>query len=90
MGYVLRRQGYKASFPVYYKGTYAGEYYADILVENTLVLELKTVERLAPEHTGQCINYLRASNKNLALLINFQRPKLEWKRIILANPNPQP
>ena len=80
----------QASFPVHYKGAYAGEYYADILVNQTLILELKTVNHLAPEHTGQCINYLRASNKTLALLINFQKPKLEWKRIILTNPNPQP
>jgi GxxExxY protein len=80
----------QASFPVHYKGAYAGEYYADILIEETLVLELKTVDHLAPEHTAQCINYLRASGKKLALLINFQKPKLEWKRIILTNPHPQP
>jgi GxxExxY protein len=80
----------QASFPVHYKGAYAGEYYADILVQDTLVLELKTVDHLAPEHTAQCINYLRASARKLALLINFQKPKLEWKRIILTNPNPEP
>jgi len=54
----------QASFSVTYKGHYVGEYYADILVEGVLVIELKCVERLAPEHTAQCLNYVRASGKN--------------------------
>src|SRR6266545_4487356 len=53
----------QVSFPVTYKGEYVGEYYADILVENALVVELKCVERLASEHTAQCLNYLRASGE---------------------------
>ena len=72
----------QASFPVAYKGHSIGEYFADILVEDSLVIELKCVAALAPEHTAQCLNYLRASGKSLCLLINFQKPKLEWKRVI--------
>jgi GxxExxY protein len=72
----------QASFPVTYKGHYVGEYYADILVENVLVVELKCVDRLANEHTAQCLNYLRASGRMLCLLVNFQKPKVEWKRIV--------
>jgi GxxExxY protein len=49
----------QASFAVSYKGEYVGEYFADILVENELVIELKCVERLANEHTAQCLNYQR-------------------------------
>ena len=49
----------QASFPVIYKGHSVGEYFADILVEDVLVVELKCVERLANEHTAQCLNYLR-------------------------------
>jgi GxxExxY protein len=71
----------EASFPVIYKGECMGEYFADILVESVLVVELKCVERLANEHTAQCLNYLRASGRTLCLLVNFQRPKVEWKRI---------
>ena len=82
----LRLRGLKstpqASFPVIYKNHQVGEYFADILVEEALVLELKCAASLAPEHTAQCLNYLRASGKSLALLINFQKPKVEWKRII--------
>lgn len=72
----------QVSMPVAYKGHCIGEYFADILVEDVLVIELKCVERLAPEHTAQCINYLRASGRNVCLLINFQKPKVEWKRIV--------
>ena len=72
----------QASFTVTYKGHYVGEYFADILVEDVLVLELKCVERLANEHTAQCLNYLRASGRTLCLLVNFRKPKVEWKRIV--------
>jgi GxxExxY protein len=72
----------QASFPVMYKGECVGEYFADILVENVLLVELKCVERLANEHTAQCLNYLRASCRTLCLLVNFQKPTVEWKRIV--------
>jgi GxxExxY protein len=72
----------QASFTVAYKGHYAGEYFADILVEDVLVLELKCVERLTNEHLAQCLNYLRASGLTLCLLVNFHRPKVEWKRLV--------
>ena len=72
----------QASFPVTYKGEYVGEYYPDILVENVWVVELKCVERLRSQHTAQCLNYLRASGRSLCLLVNFQRPTVEWKRVV--------
>ena len=72
----------QASFPVTYKGEYIGEYYADILVEDKLVVELKCVERLAAQHSAQCLNYLRASGRSLCLLVNSQRPTVEWKRVV--------
>jgi GxxExxY protein len=73
----------QASFAVKFKGHTVGEYFADILVEDVLVIELKCVERLANEHMAQCLNYLRASGMSICLLVNFQKPKVEWKRIIL-------
>ena len=72
----------QASFTVVYKGQSVGEYCADILVEDVLVVELKCVERLANEHTAQCLNYLRASGRTVCLLVNFQKPKVEWRRIV--------
>jgi GxxExxY protein len=80
----------EASFPVVYKGYCVGEYFADILVEDALVLELKCVERLASEHTAQCLNYLRASGRTVCLLVNFQKPKVEWKRVVNGFPIPEP
>jgi GxxExxY protein len=70
------------SFIVTYKDQNVGEYIVDILVEDVLVVELKCVERFGNEHTAQCLNYLRASGKTVCLLINFQKPKVEWKRIV--------
>jgi len=74
----------EASFAVTYKGQPVGEYFADLLVEDALVIELKCAERLSGEHTAQCLNYLRASGRTLCLLVNFQKPRVEWKRIVLG------
>ncbi len=75
----------QVSLAVRYKGQSVGEYFADIVVENALVIELKCVDRIASEHVAQCINYLRASGMALCLLVNFQKPKVEWKRIALRS-----
>ena len=72
----------QASFKVTYKGRPVGEYFADILVEGVLVVELKSVDRLANEHTAQCLNYLKASGLTVCLLVNFQNAKVDWKRIV--------
>ena len=56
--------------------------FADILVADKLVVELKYLERLANEHTAPCLNYLRVANLGLCLPVNFQKSKVEWKRII--------
>ena len=75
----LALRGLRASaqfpLPVTYKGHPVGEYFADILVEDKLVVELECVDRLANEHTAQCLNYLRASNLGLCLPVNFQIPE---------------
>jgi len=72
----------QVSFPVCYKGQYIGEYVADLVVEEKLIVELKCVDRFANDHLAQCINYLKASRLRVVLLINFQRPRVEWKRIL--------
>ncbi len=73
----------QVSFPVCYKGHYAGEYVADLVVEEKVIVELKCVDHFAKAHLAQCINYLKASRRRVALLINFQKPRVEWKRVIL-------
>jgi GxxExxY protein len=57
--------------PVYYKGKKIGDYYADILVNDNLIVELKTVESITVAHEKQLINYLAATNIENGLLINF-------------------
>jgi GxxExxY protein len=84
------RAAAQASLTVTYKGHSVGEYSADLLVEDVLVVELKCVERLAAEHTAQCLNYLRASGLTLCLLVNFQKPKVEWRRIVHGFQLPEP
>ena len=72
----------QAPIAINYKGSCVGEDYADILVEDSLVLELKCVDHFANEHMAQCLNYLKASGHTLCLLVNFQKSKAEWKRIV--------
>lgn len=72
----------QSPFPVSYKGKNIGTYAADLVVEDRLLVEVKCVDQFAPEHIALCINYLKASGLHLALLINFRRPKVEWKRIV--------
>ena len=74
----------QVSFPVVYKGQIIGDYVADLLVEGYLIVELKCVDRFSNEHLAQCINYLRATGHKIALLVNFQRPRVEWKRVVLG------
>jgi len=65
-----------------YKGCSVGDYCADLMVADTLIVELKCIDSLANEHLAQCINYLKISGKRVGLLLNFQHPKLEWKRVV--------
>jgi GxxExxY protein len=74
----------QAAFPVGYKGQCVGEYVADLLIDEKLIVELKCVDQFTNEHLAQCINYLKASGMKLALLINFQKPRVEWKRVIYS------
>ncbi len=76
------------SFPVDYKGQLIGDYVADLLVEDCLIVELKCVDRFSNEHLAQCINYLKASHVKAALLINFQKPKVDWKRVVYTRHYP--
>jgi GxxExxY protein len=83
----LRERGLKAesqvAIKVGYKGEEVGEYFADILVEDELILELKSVQSLEKIHDAQILNYLKATGKKVGLLINFTHPKAVIKRFIL-------
>ncbi|MCF8463672.1 MAG: GxxExxY protein [Flavobacteriales bacterium] len=81
LGLVCRSQ---QPISVFYKGKNVGEYFADILVENKVIVELKAVEAIRDEHEAQLINYLRATNIEVGLLINFGK-KPEYKRKVFSN-----
>jgi len=67
---------------VYYKNQIVGEYFADLLVEDCLIVELKTVKTFDNIHIAQILNYLKATRNKIGLLINFYNPKVEIKRIV--------
>jgi len=64
-----------------YDGTVVGEYFVDLMIEDALLVELKTVKALDDAHRTQCFNYLKATGLQLYLLLNFGRPRLEIKRV---------
>ena len=64
-------------------GTVLGDFFADILVEHTIILELKACRTLLNEHTAQLLGYLRATGIEHGVLINFGAPKLEIKKYVL-------
>jgi GxxExxY protein len=65
---------------VFYKGIIVGNYAADILVEESVIVELKVAKIIEDSHEAQLLNYLRATNLQVGLLINFGTPKLGIKR----------
>jgi GxxExxY protein len=69
-------------FDLAYKGKKVGTHRLDLIVENKIVVELKTVERFAPHHTAQLLSYLKASGHRLGILVNFSRAKVESRRVV--------
>ena len=67
---------------VKYKGNFVGEYSGDILVEDEVLVELKTGSLISAAHVAQCLNYLTATGLKICLLINFGTPKATIKRIV--------
>lgn len=69
---------------VYYEDEVVGDYYADLLVDDLVIVEIKSSEGLREEHESQLINYLKATEIEVGLLLNFGR-KAEFKRKIFTN-----
>jgi GxxExxY protein len=84
----LKNKGLKVEaqkrIAVFYKGTEVGEYYADLMVEDTIILELKAADYIVKDFENQILNYLRATDCEVGLLLNFGR-KPEFKRKIFEN-----
>ncbi|CCG54413.1 Protein of unknown function [Flavobacterium indicum GPTSA100-9 = DSM 17447] len=69
---------------VYYKGKIVGEYFADLIVENKIIVELKATSVLIQSHSTQLYNYLKTTNIEVGLLLNFGE-EAEFERIIITN-----
>ncbi len=67
---------------VFYDGVVVGDYAVDLLVEASIIVELKAVRVLDRIHTAQCLNYLKATGFRLGLLLNFGNPRLEIRRLV--------
>jgi GxxExxY protein len=80
----LERNGLRAAaqqaIKAEYEGIIVGDFMADIVVENTVIVELKSVRRLSQNHEAQLVNYLVATGKPVGLLLNFGEEKVEVKR----------
>jgi GxxExxY protein len=82
----LRKNGLKVQqqhgIQVRYDGVVIGEFAADLLVEDKVIIELKATKALDDIHMAQCLNYLNATDLSVCLLINFGKPKAEIRRIV--------
>jgi len=79
-GLVVRQQH---GITVLYDGIKVGDYVVDLLVEDLAIVELKAAKALDDVHRAQCLNYLKATKLPLCLLMNFGRPRLEIKRLVM-------
>lgn len=91
LAFELRERGLKVQqqFPIVvrYKGVVVGDYFADLLVEECILIELKAVDALCDAHTAQLLNYLKATDSPIGLLFNFgPEPELR-RRILTLKPN---
>ena len=73
----------QAPVEVYFQNKVVGQYFADILVDNKIILELKTVDAVSDVHKAHVLNYLRATGIKLGLIMNFAKPRFEYKRLVL-------
>ncbi len=84
----LRRAGLHIAqqqlMKVLYDEVVVGTYLADVIVEDSVLFEIKAVKLLDEIHSAQCLNYLKATGLPLCLLINFGRPRVDIKRLILT------
>lgn len=80
----LRQKGLsvenQVALKVNFRGITIGDFYADLLVENKIIIELKAVNALLNEHFAQILNYLKATEKEVGFIVNFGKSKLEYRR----------
>lgn len=76
-------------FVVLYKNVPVGEYFPDLIVADRVVVDTKTIERIADHELGQMINYLKITGLPVGLILNFKHARLEWKRVVNTGSEPR-
>ena len=86
LGYELRKLGFRVRqqwlIDVRYEDVIVGQYVADFLIDDEVLLEIKAIKCFDDIHLAQCMNYLKATGKTICLLINFGSPRVEIKRVV--------
>jgi GxxExxY protein len=86
LAYELRKQGFEARqqwpIDVHYENIVVGQYFADLIVDHEVLLEIKAIKCFDDLHLAQCLNYLKATHMKICLLLNFGASKVEVKRIV--------
>ena len=68
-----------------YKGELVGEYVPDLVVQQILIVDTKTIDRITDHERGQMLNYLRITTLPVGIILNFKHARLEWERLVLTN-----
>jgi GxxExxY protein len=88
LAHELSKRGFtvaqQLAIDVYYDGLVMGQYFADLVVDNCVILELKAADQINPQHTAQLLNYLKATDIEVGLLLNFG-PEPQFRRKAFAN-----
>jgi GxxExxY protein len=71
------------SFALSYKGCKVGEFIPDLIVFDSVIVDTKTIDRITDLERGQMLNYLRITKLRVGVILNFQKAKLEWERLVL-------
>jgi len=81
--YLGIRYSQQSVYPVIYRGVKVDEYIPDLEVEETLIVDTKTIEAIGDNELGQMLTYLRITGKSNGLIINFKHPSLQWRKVTL-------
>jgi GxxExxY protein len=73
-------------YPIQYQSRYIGTYITDVIVDNTIIIEFKSVRELNPVMFAQLLNYLKLSGLQVGYIINFHNIRVEWKRFVNTKP----
>ncbi len=73
-------------FPMYYRGQLIDEYIPDLDVAERVLVDAKTIDSITDSERGQMINYLKVTDREVGVIVNFKHPSLQWERIVLSTP----